>query len=252
MSYVLGLKCKECGHRVAGVAGSCLRAVFRPVRGRIRLRRDEGQGHPRVDRRAGPRACGGTRTCCRSISRSPGFHSGFTPLKRADRLAKELGCTRAVHQGRLVQLPDLLLQGARRLGRDQQGDRVRVRHRRLRQHGQPRQLHRRPRGAGGHPLLRDDPARPGAGQSARLADLRADDGPHPRQLRRRQPPLHRDRRQVRLGDREREPSARTTPKAPRPTASKSPSSSAGDCRSTRSSPPPAGRSCRRSTRPIRN
>ena len=30
--------------------------------------------------------------------------------------------------------------------------------------------------AGGHPLLRDDPARSGAGQGARLADLRADDG----------------------------------------------------------------------------
>ena len=107
-----------------------------------------------------------------------------------------------------MQLPDVLLQGACRLRRDHQGHRVRVRHRRLRLDGQPRQLDVAAHAAqAGHPLLRDDPARSRAGQSARLADLRPDDGPHPRELRRREPPLHRDRRQVRLGDRQREPAA---------------------------------------------
>ena len=31
MSYVLGLKCKECGNRTAGLAGARLRGLFRAL-----------------------------------------------------------------------------------------------------------------------------------------------------------------------------------------------------------------------------
>ena len=45
-----------------------------------------------------------------------GFHSGFTPLVKADRLAQATRRPRAVHQGRLGQPPDVLVQGSRRVG----------------------------------------------------------------------------------------------------------------------------------------
>ena len=89
MTYVLGLKCKECGHRAPVSPVHVCEACFGPyVKSKPpRLRRHAGQGHPRVD-------------CPRSqeflaigilpveFRRRPAFHSGFTPLRKADRLAR--------------------------------------------------------------------------------------------------------------------------------------------------------------------
>ena len=94
-------------NRVPGDRANDLRGVLRARRGGVRLRRDAGQGHARVDR-VRPELSGATRTCCRSrASRKAGLRSGFTPLVRAERLGQRAGRARAVHQGRQRQLPDL-------------------------------------------------------------------------------------------------------------------------------------------------
>ena len=46
-----------------------------------------------------------------------GFHSGFTPARPRGTPRQAAGRLRAVHQGRLRQPSDLLVQGPRRLGR---------------------------------------------------------------------------------------------------------------------------------------
>jgi len=77
-------------------------------------------------------------------------------------------------------------------------------------------------------LLRLHPARPPEGKGHRLGDLRASVDRHPREIRLRQSPLQRDRRQIRLGIRQRDIRPYYTEGA-RHTGSRSPSSSAGIC-----------------------
>jgi threonine synthase len=91
MSYVLGLKCKECGHRVPVSPVHVCEQCFGPYE----VEYDYAQMKGKVTRESIAR---GPKSLWRYHELLPvevprvGFHSGFTPLKRADRLAKELGC----------------------------------------------------------------------------------------------------------------------------------------------------------------
>ena len=119
-----------------------------------------------------------------------GLPAGCTPLIRADRLAERLGLGEVWVKNDAAQ-PDALLQGPRRLGRRHARPRARLRHARLRLDRQPRELRRRPRRRARDGLLRPDPGRPRGAEAARDRDLRHEPRQGPRQLRRRQPPLHR-------------------------------------------------------------
>ncbi len=92
MSYVLGLKCKECGHRVPVSAVHVCEACFGPYE----VEYDYAKMKGRVTRQsiaAGPKSLWRYKDLL-PVEGEPkvGFHSGFTPLKRANRLATELGC----------------------------------------------------------------------------------------------------------------------------------------------------------------
>lgn len=91
MSYVLGLKCKECGHRVPISPVHVCEACFGPYEVEYDYRAMNG----RVTRQSiesGPRNLWRYKDLL-PIEGEPktGFHSGFTPLKRARRLGQELG-----------------------------------------------------------------------------------------------------------------------------------------------------------------
>jgi len=93
MSYVLGLKCKECGHRVPVSPVHVCEACFGPYE----VDYDYAKMKGKVTRESiarGPKSLWRYKDLL-PIEGAPkvGLHSGFTPLKRADRLAKELGCS---------------------------------------------------------------------------------------------------------------------------------------------------------------
>src|SRR5438477_1457353 len=92
MSYVVGLKCKECGHRVPVSPVHVCEACFGPYE----VEYDYAKMKGRVTRQsiaAGPKSLWRYKDLL-PVEGQPkvGFHSGFTPLKRANRLATELGC----------------------------------------------------------------------------------------------------------------------------------------------------------------
>ena len=120
------------------------------------------------------------------------------------------------------------------------GRRVRARGPRLRLDRQPRRGDGR--GGGGHrpARLRLHPGRPGAGQDRPRAGLRRDGRPDRRHVRRRQPAVPRGRRRARLGLRQRQPAAVSTPRAARPSPSRSPRRSAGACPTSSSRPIASG------------
>lgn len=92
MSYVIGLKCRECGHRAAVAPLHVCESCFGPYEVEYDYERMRG----RVTRESiarGPRSLWRYRDLL-PIEGPPrsGLHSGFTPLKRAKRLGAELGC----------------------------------------------------------------------------------------------------------------------------------------------------------------
>ncbi len=92
MSYVLGLKCKECGHRVPVSPVHVCEQCFGPYE----VEYDYAAMKGKVTRESiarGPKSLWRYKDLL-PIEGPPrtGFHSGFTPLKKADRLGKELGC----------------------------------------------------------------------------------------------------------------------------------------------------------------
>ena len=134
-----------------------------------------------------------------------GLPAGCTPLIRADRLAERLGLDEVwvkndahnpTHsfKDRVV----AIALAAR--------PRARLRHARLRLDRQPRQRGRRPGRRAGHAVLRLHPGRSRGAEDPRDRRLRhATSSKVARQLRRRQPPLHRGLRRAReLGVRERQ------------------------------------------------
>src|SRR5579862_4676367 len=91
MSYVLGLKCKECGHRSPVKPLHVCEQCFGPYE----VEYDYGKMKGKVTRaliEAGPKSLWRYKDLLPVNNPVTGFHSGFTPLKRANRLAKELGC----------------------------------------------------------------------------------------------------------------------------------------------------------------
>ncbi len=135
--------------RCAAEPGPRLRALLRPPRGRLRLRRDP-RGPDARPHRGGP-------SQHLALPRSPAARrraAGRAP--RGDDAAgaraeprRGLGAPRALPQERRRLSPDLVLQGPRGLGGGEQGARARARHGGVRLDRQPRQLGRRPRRRGG-------------------------------------------------------------------------------------------------------
>jgi threonine synthase len=92
MSYAIGLRCKECGHRAALKPLHVCEKCFGPYE----LEYDYAAMRGRVTRQsieAGPRSLWRYRDLLPVEKPITGFESGFTPLRRADRLAKVLGCS---------------------------------------------------------------------------------------------------------------------------------------------------------------
>src|ERR1041384_1096583 len=91
MSYVLGLKCKECGHKVPVSPVHVCESCFGPYE----VEYDYAAMKGKVTRESiarGPKSLWRYKDLLPVTKPVTGFHSGFTPLKRADRLAKQLGC----------------------------------------------------------------------------------------------------------------------------------------------------------------
>jgi len=93
MSYVIGLKCKECGHRVPVSPVHVCQACFGPYE----VEYDYEKMRGKVTREsivAGPKSLWRYRDLL-PIAGEPktGHFSGFTPLRKAQRLARELGCS---------------------------------------------------------------------------------------------------------------------------------------------------------------
>src|ERR1700760_274158 len=91
MSYVLGLKCKECGHRVPVSPVHVCEQCFGPYEVEYDYAAMKGKV-TRASIEAGPKSLWRYKDLLPVDKPVTGFHSGFTPLKRADRLAKHLGC----------------------------------------------------------------------------------------------------------------------------------------------------------------
>ena len=91
MSYVIGLKCKECGNRTGIKPVHVCEACFGPYE----VEYDYAKMKGKVTRESiarGPRSLWRYKDLLPVEEPKVGFFSGFTPLKRADRLARELGC----------------------------------------------------------------------------------------------------------------------------------------------------------------
>lgn len=93
MSFVLGLRCKECGHRVAAKPVHVCEHCFGPYEVEYDYERMKKK-ISRTSISSGPKSLWRYQDLL-PVAGKPtvGLHSGFTPLKRADRLAKELGCS---------------------------------------------------------------------------------------------------------------------------------------------------------------
>ena len=91
MNYVLGLKCKECGHRTGVSPVHVCEACFGPYEVEYDYARMKGKVTQESIAR-GPRSLWRYKDLLPVDVPRVGFHSGFTPLKRATRLAAELGC----------------------------------------------------------------------------------------------------------------------------------------------------------------
>ena len=92
MSYVLGLKCKECGHRTAVAPIHVCEQCFGPYE----VEYDYAKMKGKVTRESiarGPKSLWRYKDLL-PVATQPkaGLYSGMTPLKKADRLASELGC----------------------------------------------------------------------------------------------------------------------------------------------------------------
>jgi threonine synthase len=93
MSYVVGLKCKECGNRTTISPEHVCKACFGPYE----VEYDYAKMKGKVTRQsitAGPRSLWRYKDLL-PIAGDPrtGLNSGLTPLRKAERLGKELGCS---------------------------------------------------------------------------------------------------------------------------------------------------------------
>lgn len=91
MSYVTGLKCKECGRKEAIRPLHVCESCFGPYEVEYDYQAMKGKV-TRQSIAAGPSSLWRYKDLLPVEKPVTGFHSGFTPLKRADRLASELDC----------------------------------------------------------------------------------------------------------------------------------------------------------------
>ncbi|HZZ42412.1 MAG TPA: threonine synthase [Tepidisphaeraceae bacterium] len=91
MNYVLGLKCKECGHRVPATPVHVCEQCFGPYEVEYDYEAMKGKV-TRESIAAGPKSLWRYKDLLPVTKPVTGKHSGMTPLKRAGRLAAELGC----------------------------------------------------------------------------------------------------------------------------------------------------------------
>ena len=248
MSHTTGLRCRECGTETPIAPLHVCETCFGPLEVQYDYAAIRRTLTRELDREPAAQSLALSRA---APDRGRAAHRpalGLHPARARRSPRRRARRPRAVGEGRLGQPPHLLLQGSRRLGGDLEGHRVRLRHRVVRLDREPRQLRVRTCGARGSQLLHLHSRRPRAGQGDRLHDLRSARGRDPRQLRRRESAVQRDRRQVRLGLRQhqhapvlhrgREDLRVRDRRAARLAAARSTSW----CRS------PAARSCRRSRR----
>ena len=208
------LSCKECGTEYPLEARYVCEQCFGP----LEVAYDHSGSTPAEAKRkiqAGPaghlalrRLPAVRRAPARSAAARADAAGARRPARRAARPR------RGLDQERRRQ-PDPLVQGPGRRGRAGEGARARLRDRRLRLDRQPRQRRRRPRGGGGARLLRLRPRRPRGAEAARDRRLRHPAGRRQRQLRRRQPALHRALRGSARGRSSTSTCAPTTPRARR-------------------------------------
>ena len=229
-SPATALVCRECGASTPLAAVHVCTECFGPLEVAYDLRPPR---HPR-----GHRARAADDVAVRGAApRRPGRGHPGHPRRRDDPAAPRRhprrrarhAAGRAVGQGRQRQ-PDPLVQGPGRLGRAVRRPPARLLGRRLRLHRQPRQLGRRARRPRRDALGRLHPQRPRAGQGRRrppstaarwspsTAPTTTSTGCAPRSP-----------ATTRTGPSSTSTSARTTPRAPRPSGTRSPSSSAGAC-----------------------
>src|SRR3954469_20103167 len=90
MSYVLGLKCKECGQGTPVSPVHVCEQCFGPYEVEYDYAKMKGKV-TRESIAAGPKSLWRYRDLLPVDVPRTGFHSGFTPLKKANRLASELG-----------------------------------------------------------------------------------------------------------------------------------------------------------------
>jgi threonine synthase len=92
MSYVLGLKCKECGHRVAVSPVHVCEQCFGPYEVEFDYEKMKGKV-TRESISKGPKSLWRYKDFL-PVEGTPktGFHSGYTPFKKAERLGALLGC----------------------------------------------------------------------------------------------------------------------------------------------------------------
>ena len=184
------LTCKECGTDYPLEARYVCEQCFGPLEvaydhSRPRRRGGEAQDPGRPGGHLALRGLPAARRApARSAAARPDAAAARRPARRAPRPR------RALDQERRRQ-PDPLVQGPGRRGRAREGARARLRDGRLRLDRQPRQRRRRSRGRGGTRLLRLRARRPRGAEAARDRRLRHQAGRGQRQLRRRQPALHR-------------------------------------------------------------
>ena len=198
------LSCKECGDRLRARGPLRLRACFGPLEVAYDL---SGSTPPRRRRKiqAGPQrhlALRGLPPLRGAPARSARAGADAAGARRPARRAARP--RRGLDQERRRQ-PDPLASRTGWSRSRRQGEGARLRDGRLRLDRQPRQRGRRPRRRRRPRVLRLRPGRPRGAEAARDRHLRHQPGRRQRQLRRRQPALHRARRDAALGVRQRQP-----------------------------------------------
>ena len=200
------LKCKECSTDLSAGRALRVRALLRPARG----------GLPPPDGDAAElkrRIQAGPHSLWRYADFLPlegparsALPTGWTPLVKADRLAERLGLGELYIKNETAnpthsfkdRVVSVALARAQELGFETIA---------CASTGNLANAVSRARRRGRAGVLRADPGRPRAGEDPRHRRLRHQHRRHQRQLRRRQPPLHRDRRRPAVGVRQRQPAA---------------------------------------------
>ena len=195
------LKCKECKTRLSARRALRLRALLRPARGRLRARAGVDADALRRRIQAGPHTIWRYRdflplegAAAARTDAAGRLHAAAArrPARRAPRPARAVGQERRRE-------PDALVQGPRRRGRARRArSELGFEVARVRLDRQPRQRRRRPRGRRRARVLRLHPGRPRGAEDPRApASTARTLVAVTRQLRRRQPSLHRGLRRAR-------------------------------------------------------